>query len=563
MELKLHALGDVDTERLRSATPRPLQAYKQRPGNFAIDPKAFFSFYMDPPVREVETIGNVAVVDISGPLEHHCGYWCDSYEAIQSRVAAACGSLATSIVLRIDSPGGDAAGCFEAARAIRQLCADAGKPLIAFVEGHACSAAYALACGAERVVLAPSALVGSIGVINIRPDYSAQNASNGVRFAVIASGDRKSDGFPEIAVTEAEIADTKTIVDSLAGVFFDLVSEMRPALTPDAIRAMDARVFHGASAVQVGLADEVKAFDALVAEISAAPAAEGPDMSKPTTPAKPATVATARTARPGMRAEAAAPATEEPVAAAAAPATEPAPVAEPAPAEAEVPAPAAMPEGFDAFVEQVASTAGVDTATALKEMMNLADRIGGLVRDSLDSGGGKAMSTTAQDKKLAEIAAQAQHNTTEMLATQLSEMTARVEKIEADKAQAAADGRAAKIEAMFAAGQLKEEEREGAAFMLEHKPELFAKTFGAREGLAKPVPIGVQQAGAEGSRPAASATAPKAAASAADISASLSALSGEQKKAYAILMNSRMYTHEVALQRITEVSQNGLGAHAG
>jgi hypothetical protein len=49
---------------------------------------------------------------------------------------------------------------------------------------------------------------------------------------------------------------TQSIVDSMAGVFFDLVANGR-RLKPAAIAQMQARVFHGAAAVQVGLADAV------------------------------------------------------------------------------------------------------------------------------------------------------------------------------------------------------------------------------------------------------------------------------------------------------------------
>lgn len=241
----------------------------ERSGFLAIDPKAFLELFIaaEAPPENVE-IGDVVAVDIRGPLETRGTGWCDSYEAIRARVAAACESGAAGVVLRIDSPGGEAQGCFEAAREIRAMCAAAGKPLAAFVDGRACSAAYALASAAELIVLSDTATVGSIGVLSMRTDYSAMNASRGVRVAFIASGAHKTDGHPDAPITEAELKAEQQTVDSLAGVFFQLVADHR-GMDPKAIAQLDARVLHGALAVQSGLADEVGTFGSLLARMAA------------------------------------------------------------------------------------------------------------------------------------------------------------------------------------------------------------------------------------------------------------------------------------------------------
>lgn len=236
-------------------------------GILALEPKAFFSFFIDPPDRENEAAGDVAVVKVVGPLEHHAGWWCDSYEEILDRVDAACTGPAHTVVLKISSPGGEVSGCFEAARVLRTRCALAGKRLVAYVDGQACSAAYALASAAERIVVSEEAIAGSIGVICTRADLSEANKMWGVAVAVVASSERKSDGHPDKPITEAELVETQRVVDELAGVFFDLVGEMRgkPA---EAFAALNARCFVGADAVSVGLADAVQTFDQLLADLA-------------------------------------------------------------------------------------------------------------------------------------------------------------------------------------------------------------------------------------------------------------------------------------------------------
>jgi ClpP class serine protease len=262
--------------------PKQREAHRyERRGVLAVEPSAFFDlFFMPdaPPVNEERT--EATIVTIRGPLEQHAGSWCDSYEAIRERVALACESSAPAVVLRIDSPGGDAQGCFDAARELRAMCAGKRKALYAYVEGHGCSAAYALASAAGHIALGDTATVGSIGVLSTRDDYSAANSMRGMRVAFIASGSRKTYGHPDSPLTEAELADTQGIVDSMASVFFDLVAEMRPKLSAEAVQALDAGVFHGTNAIAMGLADSVQPLAALLANIGKGSAMADDDKKK-------------------------------------------------------------------------------------------------------------------------------------------------------------------------------------------------------------------------------------------------------------------------------------------
>src|SRR5437764_7475724 len=72
-----------------------------------------------------------------------------------------------AVVLDIDSPGGSATASEHLYLAARKLAER--KPVVAFVRGVGASGAYMLACGATRIVALPGAVVGSIGVISLRP----------------------------------------------------------------------------------------------------------------------------------------------------------------------------------------------------------------------------------------------------------------------------------------------------------------------------------------------------------------------------------------------------------
>src|SRR5579864_5463577 len=70
--------------------------------------------------RLFEEQGDAAIVDIQGPLVQRAdSFWsmfCLDYGAIRDAASAAFESNAARVILRIDSPGGDAGGCFELAR---------------------------------------------------------------------------------------------------------------------------------------------------------------------------------------------------------------------------------------------------------------------------------------------------------------------------------------------------------------------------------------------------------------------------------------------------------------
>lgn len=218
--------------------------------------------------KPFELRGSVAIVDIRGAVTQHAtpdGF--DSYDAIRDRFAAAVASPARAIVLRIDSPGGDVAGCFELSNDMRAMAAKAGKRLSAYADGMAASAGYALACAASDIWTSSAGAVGSIGVAHMLVDTTAMDRAMGLNFAVITSGARKADGNPHVGITDATIGVYQATVDSLAELFFRLVFEAR-SIPVAMVRGYEAGVFHGASARTAGLVDGVCTFDQLLETVS-------------------------------------------------------------------------------------------------------------------------------------------------------------------------------------------------------------------------------------------------------------------------------------------------------
>ena len=207
-------------------------------------------------------VDGIAVIEISGVLVHR-GAWIGqssgqtSYEGIAAQLAAAATDpMVRGIALEIDSFGGEVAGMFDLADAIRT--ARASKPVWAFVAEHAFSAGYALASQADRIILPRTGAVGSIGVVVMHADLSGQLSDAGVTVTLIHSGTHKVDGNPYAPLPDAVRVRIQTEIDSIRTLFAETVAAGRGRrMTAEAALATEAECYRGAEAVAAGLADEV------------------------------------------------------------------------------------------------------------------------------------------------------------------------------------------------------------------------------------------------------------------------------------------------------------------
>jgi ClpP class serine protease len=247
---------------------------KFRPiGIAAIDPQALaieFPAVKEPDYESVTRVGPIAIVDIKGPLTHEPSGF-DTYAAILSRFKHALTGSPYAVVTRIASPGGDVSGAFDCARDMRAAASAAGVKWIAHSDAQICSAAYVLASPADEIVCSDTATIGSIGVIVQPVDTSIAERAQGIRFEIISSGERKADGNPHIAMTDASRAAIQQTVDVMAGVFFSHVGQHRGARGLDAAgaQALQAGVRIGHEAVSARLADRVMGYTALCDELCA------------------------------------------------------------------------------------------------------------------------------------------------------------------------------------------------------------------------------------------------------------------------------------------------------
>lgn len=207
------------------------------------------------------TSSGVAVIPIVGTLIQRGGGMLNAmsgligYNQIEYQLATAYDDKDTkAVLLEIDSPGGEVNGNFDLASKI--LAARGVKPIWAHANEQAYSAAYALACAAERVVVAPTGGVGSIGVIALHVDQSQRDAAQGYTYTAIHAGARKNDYTPHAPLSQAARSSLQGEVDRLYGVFVAHVARAR-GLSREAVRATEAGLLNPQAALAGRFVDRV------------------------------------------------------------------------------------------------------------------------------------------------------------------------------------------------------------------------------------------------------------------------------------------------------------------
>lgn len=209
--------------------------------------------------------GGIARIEVEGTLVAKLGSMrpfsgMTGYDGIrQAFVRAQHDDTVKGIVLEIDSPGGEVAGCFDLCDTIFSFRGN--KPVWAILNEGAFSGGYALACVCDKILLPRTGGTGSIGVVWMHCDFSQMLSKEGVKVTFIKRGARKADGSPEIPLSEEALAIYQAQVDEIGEIFEGLVGKAR-GLSTAAIRGMEAATFQGAQSVKLGLADEVMAPDA-------------------------------------------------------------------------------------------------------------------------------------------------------------------------------------------------------------------------------------------------------------------------------------------------------------
>lgn len=229
-------------------------------------------------VERYSVTGGVAVVPVNGlltpnmfVLEKYFG-WTTYVGLTETMEALAANDDVRAVVMQVNSPGGMVLGCEDAAKAVA-ACANV-KPVHAFADPMAASAAYWLASQATEISMTQGAVVGSIGVA---VSSSAPVAPNG-------AGDQWFDFTSTHAAAkipdpsgEAGRAEIQRRLDETEARFHHAVETGRGMAAGELVGRMSTTgdphdggaSFHGTDAVARGLADRVETRTEFMARISA------------------------------------------------------------------------------------------------------------------------------------------------------------------------------------------------------------------------------------------------------------------------------------------------------
>ena len=164
-----------------------------------------------------------------------------------------------ALLLDIDSPGGSASGSEVLYHSIRKVAES--KPVVAYVRGMGASGGYYLCCAASRVMALPTAMVGSIGVIYLRPVLEQLLGKVGVQFSVFKSGSLKDmTGFWRSPTTEEE-GKFQELIDEVYENFVTVVAEGRSMDEARVKELATGEVYTARRALGMGLVDEIGGFD--------------------------------------------------------------------------------------------------------------------------------------------------------------------------------------------------------------------------------------------------------------------------------------------------------------
>jgi len=219
---------------------------------------------------------NVAVIDIVGPIVKHGDLFSEisgarSLSGIKKDFLAALGDKdVESIVLNVDSPGGEAGGISEFSDLVYE--SRGIKPIVTYVGDLACSAAYWIASASDKIICSETATLGSIGCVAVMRDTKEKEAKEGITTVEIVSSNSPNKR-PDISTDEGKEL-IREQINTIGDIFIEKVARNRSIgdkkyTFKDVVNKFNkGGVLIGKDAVEAGLADEIGSYDSILSNLN-------------------------------------------------------------------------------------------------------------------------------------------------------------------------------------------------------------------------------------------------------------------------------------------------------
>ncbi len=174
-------------------------------------------------------------------------------------------SAVKAIVLRVNSPGGDALASEIIWREVS--LAKMVKPVVVSMGDYAASGGYYIACGATKIIASPNTITGSIGVFGLIPNLQKMfNNKLGITFdtvqtnknAIYLTGMRPMSAFQEKVLQRS--------IERIYTTFITHVAEGRKMTVAEIDSIGQGRVWSGTDAKKIGLIDDFGGLETAIAE---------------------------------------------------------------------------------------------------------------------------------------------------------------------------------------------------------------------------------------------------------------------------------------------------------
>lgn len=168
-----------------------------------------------------------------------------------------------SVMLLINSPGGQPAEADRITEYIEQKKKDTGKPVFAVITDLGASAAYIIALHADKIYASKYSLVGSIGAILATWDFHDLAEKFHVKQHTFTSGELKDMLNPMREVKQADLEKAQTLVNNIATIFLTDVKKYRGNKLKHDIDYSTGEVWTGEQALSIGLVDGLTSPDSI------------------------------------------------------------------------------------------------------------------------------------------------------------------------------------------------------------------------------------------------------------------------------------------------------------
>ena len=214
----------------------------------------------------IRQVGSIAILPLMGTITHRAnmisefsgGTSTEKFSAQLRQLAA--DPNVKAIVLDVDSPGGAVQGVDELSGEIFK--ARSQKPIVAVANSLAASAAFWIASAASELVVIPSGLVGSIGIVAIHRDVSKQAENEGVKTTLISAGKFKTEASPFEPLADDARAHIQKIADGFMSTFVRTVARNRDVPISEVQGGFgEGRLVAAKDALRLGMVDRIGTMD--------------------------------------------------------------------------------------------------------------------------------------------------------------------------------------------------------------------------------------------------------------------------------------------------------------